>query len=105
MMSEESNFDSFDESEFSNDFSFASLQPKKYGLRVARRKAIFESLNSDISSTASTSSESSPRLARKTLNASCRNFLAFQTQEKAFKTNISGITGPTTLDTSDQKVN
>ena len=82
---EESNYESFEESEISDDFSFNSLQPRKYGIRVARRKAIFESLNSDFSSTASTSSESSPRLARRPFNASCRNFLAFQTKERTLK--------------------
>jgi len=82
---EESNYESFEESEISDDFSFNSLQPRKYGMRVARRKAIFESLNSDFSSTASTSSESSPGLARRPLNASCRNFLAFQTKERTLK--------------------
>ena len=83
---EESSYESLEEEEINDNYSFHSLQPRKYGARVARRKAIFESLSSstDVSSTASsTSSESSPRLARKALNASCRNFLAFQSKEKA----------------------
>ena len=100
---EKSTYESFEE----NDFSFNSLQPMQYGVRVARRKAIFESLSSDISSTSSTSStssESSPRLARRALNASCRNFLAFQTKDKTLKTKKSILKNPSTLNISDRKV-
>ena len=100
---EKSTYESFEE----NDFSFNSLQPMQYGVRVARRKAIFESLSSDISSTSSTSStssESSPRLARRALNASCRNFLAFQTKDKTLKNKKSILKNPSTLNISDRKV-
>ena len=97
----ETSCDSYDEREI----NLTSLQPRLYGVRVARRKAIFESLSSDISSTASsTSSECSPRLARKSLNASCRNFLAFQAQEKKLEADCSNVINSNTLDATDQKV-
>ena len=97
---EESNFDRIEET----DYGFSSLQPRQYGVRVARRKAIFESLSSDISSNTSTSSESSPRLTRKPFNASCRNFLAFQTKERTVKDKNQNNSKFTSFHTSDLKV-
>ena len=97
---EESSFHRIEEA----DYGFSSLQPRQYGVRVARRKAIFESLSSDISSNTSTSSESSPRLARKPFNASCRNFLAFQTKERVAKNKHQSSTKFTSFHTSDLKV-
>ena len=100
---EERTYQSFEE----DAFSFKSLQPRQYGIRVARRKATFESLSSDISSTSSTSStpaDSSPRIARRSLNASCRNFLAYQTKNKTLKTTKTFLQHPSTLDISDRKV-
>jgi len=101
---DENSYDSFEESDLSAEVSFRSLQPRKYGTRVARRKAIFESLSSDVSSTASTSSENSPRLSRRRLNASCRNFLAFQTKDKAPKKTKCSIPPPKSRTFADLKV-